>query len=169
MPMPRKDPKDYTHGTYTTYCIRKCRCQPCKDAANAYRAKYRNKNKAKIQAKQKRFYENNPGYTNSWRAANKEIVLGYWASRRLRVKLSKDDRLISAEYRKAIKNDFCHYCGKFSETMHDDHYFPLAKGGTDHWWNLVRTCAHCNLTKSNTCGTRYKFKLVNGVTHVEEF
>lgn len=165
MPMPKKDPKDYRHGTYTTYCRRKCRCQLCKDAANVYRTKYRDTNRSAVQARQKRFYDNNPNYTNNWRRANREIVLGYWASRRLRVRLSKEDRSISAEYRKAIKSDPCYYCGYAFEIMHDDHFFPLAKGGTDHWWNLVRSCSNCNLTKSNRCGTR--FKLVKGVTQIQ--
>ena len=38
--------------------------------------------------------------------------------------------------------------------MHDgDTYFPIAKGGTDHWWNLVRSCGPCNRRKHAYCGT----------------
>lgn len=66
--------------------------------------------------------------------------------------LDKFDRALSVEYRKAIKSDPCFYCGAI-ETHHVDHYFPLAKGGTDHWYNLVRTCATCNLRKNAHCGT----------------
>ena len=36
-----------------------------------------------------------------------------------------------------------------------DHFFPLAKGGTDHWFNLVRACRSCNLRKRTMCGTAF--------------
>ena len=65
--------------------------------------------------------------------------------------MTDEDKIISLEYRKAIFNDLCFYCGEPGE--HDDHFFPLAKGGTDHWWNLVRACATCNTRKHTHCGT----------------
>lgn len=64
------------------------------------------------------------------------------------------DRLLSAFYRQAIRNDPCYYCGS-SVTDHTDHFFPLAKGGTDHWFNLVRACRSCNFSKRTTCGTAF--------------
>jgi 5-methylcytosine-specific restriction endonuclease McrA len=64
------------------------------------------------------------------------------------------DRFLSAEYRKAIRNDPCFYCGD-TETHHVDHFFPIAKGGTDAWANLVRACADCNLSKYTACGTAF--------------
>jgi 5-methylcytosine-specific restriction endonuclease McrA len=78
------------------------------------------------------------------------------ARRRQRVVLDMDeaDRLLSAEYRKAIRNDPCFYCGS-AETHHVDHYFPLAKGGTDAWFNLRAACRDCNLSKFTTCGTAF--------------
>jgi Restriction endonuclease len=56
------------------------------------------------------------------------------------------DRLLSVEYRKAIKDDPCTYCSSPGE--HDDHVIPLSKAGTDHWHNIVRACERCNLAKS---------------------
>lgn len=69
------------------------------------------------------------------------------ARRRTAKKLSADEREVSTAYRRAIAADPCFYCGSKSTEMHDDHKLPLAKGGTDHWWNLARACAACNLSK----------------------
>jgi Restriction endonuclease len=56
------------------------------------------------------------------------------------------DKMLSVEYRRAIANDPCVYCGASGE--HDDHVVPLSKAGTDHWHNIVRACERCNLAKS---------------------
>lgn len=69
--------------------------------------------------------------------------------------MSRKDRVISVDYRAAIAGDACAYCGRRIETMHVDHYFPVAKGGTDHWWNLVQSCQPCNSAKWAYCGTRF--------------
>ena len=68
---------------------------------------------------------------------------------RLTVHMDETDRLLSVEWRKAIANDPCAYCNQHSTEMHDDHVVPLARGGTDHWWNLVRACAPCNWAKAD--------------------
>ena len=70
------------------------------------------------------------------------------------VDMDDTDRLLSVLYRSAIKNDPCYYCGS-PDTDHVDHFFPLAKGGTDHFWNLVRACQRDNLSKHTQCGTAY--------------
>lgn len=70
--------------------------------------------------------------------------------------LTGDDADISGAYRKAIKADPCAYCG--GPAKHTDHVFPVAKGGTDHWWNLVRACEGCNKSKAAHCGTWFKLK-----------
>lgn len=56
------------------------------------------------------------------------------------------DRLLSVEYRKAIVHDPCVYCG--APGGHNDHVHPIVRGGTDHWWNLQRTCQRCNHRKA---------------------
>lgn len=78
------------------------------------------------------------------------------ARRRQRATHGMDDldRWLSAEYRKAIADDPCFYCGD-PETHHVDHFFPIAKGGTDVWFNLVAACRDCNLSKFTTCGTAF--------------
>jgi 5-methylcytosine-specific restriction endonuclease McrA len=67
--------------------------------------------------------------------------------------------MLSVGRRLAIRNDPCFYCGS-PETAHVDHYFPLAKGGSDRWVNLVRTCGPCNNAKYTMCGTA--FRLLTG-------
>lgn len=85
--------------------------------------------------------------------ANREEYYAKTHRRRQRVEADMDalDKALSADYRRAIADDPCSYCGERSDSV--DHFFPLAKGGTDHWWNLVRACETCNKSKSARCGT----------------
>lgn len=64
------------------------------------------------------------------------------------------DKELSRDYREAIKNDPCFYCGKPGEQY--DHYVSLINGGTDHWWNLVRACSACNWTKNRRNGDEFQ-------------
>lgn len=103
----------------------------------------------------KRWREENPDYDRKWRKANPEKMRTYRAIRRARKlgNLDEWDRELSAARRLAIKDDPCYYCGQRTETMHDEHYLPLSKGGTDEWFNLVRACSTCNQSKYTKCGT----------------
>lgn len=65
--------------------------------------------------------------------------------------MTVEDMDISASYRKAISRDHCTYCGSQGEET--DHIFPVVLGGTDHWWNLARSCVLCNRRKGGHCGT----------------
>ena len=82
-----------------------------------------------------------------YRRANLEAHRAVHARRKVRASVGMDaiDRLLAVEYRKAITGDPCRYCGAPGE--HDDHKLPLARGGTDHFWNLHRTCRECNQRK----------------------
>jgi HNH endonuclease len=88
--------------------------------------------------------------------AHPEVHRAVLSRRKVRAQASMDalDRELSVAYRKAIATDPCYYCGA-DETQHDDHYVPLANGGTDHWWNLVRACAPCNFTKHTMSGDEF--------------
>jgi hypothetical protein len=72
------------------------------------------------------------------------------------------DRALSASYRVAIRTDPCFYCGAPpSATDETDHFFPLSKGGTDHFHNLVRSCRKCNRGargKGTMCGTAFMLR-----------
>lgn len=90
------------------------------------------------------------------------------ARRRQRIKaaMTAEDRRLSRSYRVATRRDSCFYCGKPPPPVksHElDHFFPLGKGGTDAWVNLVRSCLACNrgpAGKLSKCGTA--FMLRNG-------
>ncbi len=101
--------------------------------------------------RQQRHRQNNPEH---FRAKSRAMQ----SRRRARaaVRMSAEDRMLSVSYRKAIAADPCRYCAAPGEQ--DDHFYPLALGGTDHWWNLVRACAHCNLSKSARCGTWFMLR-----------
>lgn len=121
---------------------------------SGYSARYREQNRDAMRSRNAAFYAANP----EWNAAKH-------ARRRARVDANMDtkDRALSVERRRAIKNDPCFYCGERSEVMHDDHVRPLAKGGTDHWWNLVRACASCNHRK----GTKSADQFLNELAGME--
>ena len=109
------------------------------------------------------YAEEHRAYARAWNAANPEARQAMHARRRRRLDAEMDDldRMLSVLYRIAIRNDACYYCGS-PVTDHVDHYFPLAKGGTDHWWNLVRSCRADNLSKQVMCGTKYLLLLSGG-------
>jgi hypothetical protein len=113
--------------------------------------------KERRRAQGRDYYARNPekrrAATARWRSMHPEFSSARNARRRARIRLPREDRRISLEYRAAIRNDPCFYCGGIAE--HTDHYFPLVKGGTDHWFNLVRACQDCNLSKHARCGTAF--------------
>jgi 5-methylcytosine-specific restriction endonuclease McrA len=96
-----------------------------------------------------------------WMRAHPEEKRAYKARRRYQARhgLNSEDLARSIEYRKVIANDSCFYCGAPGE--HDDHFFPLAKGGTDTWFNLVRACRLCNQHKHDRCGTWFLLRRSN--------
>lgn len=71
-------------------------------------------------------------------------------------RLPLEDRRIATAYRSAIKGDPCLYCGATASAA--DHYFPVARGGTDHWFNLKAACTTCNSTKNAKCGTAFALR-----------
>lgn len=111
-----------------------------------YQHRYRRENREAVLARERRYKRDHPEYDQA--ALHR---------RRMRVeagKLDAVDRMLSRFYRRAIKGDSCYYCGS-PVTDHVDHYFALAKGGSDRWFNLVRACRKCNLRKRTRCGTAF--------------
>lgn len=43
----------------------------------------------------------------------------------------------------------CVYCGSIQGPFHNDHLFPVSRGGSNDVSNLVIACASCNLSKSD--------------------
>lgn len=127
---------------------------PMKSKQSDARREYREQNADRLREQRRESYR--VGYADhpeTWHAARS------LRRQRSAVGLDETDRALSRAYRRAIRNDSCFYCGAtVPGDMHVDHFFPLAKGGTDHWWNLVRSCGLCNRRKRATCGTRFLLK-----------
>jgi hypothetical protein len=102
------------------------------------------------------YAEEHRAAASAWNAANREARFAAEGRRRLAADAGMDDidRMLSVCYRLAILHDPCFYCGSLV-TDHVDHFFPLAKGGTDRWFNLVRACGPCNNAKYTMCGTAF--------------
>lgn len=90
-------------------------------------------------------------------AENPEPFKARVTLRRTRSDLDEAEREISLGYRLAIADDPCRYCGS-TEAIEVDHVFPLALGGTDHWWNLAPACRSCNRRKHAHCGTWWNLR-----------
>lgn len=62
--------------------------------------------------------------------------------------VSKKDRQDATAYMIIIKDSPCYYCGKNEGVFHIDHVQPLAREGSNLWYNLVNACDACNLSKN---------------------
>lgn len=54
----------------------------------------------------------------------------------------------SVEWRRALLNDPCVYCGDTAVGL--DHIVPSSRGGSDHWTNRAPACRDCDQIKGNT-------------------
>lgn len=145
------------------------RCVPCQAAFR--KAEDRKRNKDRTVSGERKVYDkryredsretiqaNNRKYKRAHPEADQAAI--HRRRQRIEVRMVDLDRLLSRLYRLAIRNDPCFYCGS-AETHEVDHFFPLSKGGTDHWWNLVRSCRPCNRGpsgKQKTCGTAFMLR-----------
>jgi len=52
----------------------------------------------------------------------------------------------------------CQWCGKHIGLYHAtvDHVFPVSRGGTNTWRNVVAACKVCNTHKGNMTGPEYE-------------
>ena len=127
-----------------------------KEHKAARMAAWEESNKEKRAAYKEEHKEERAAYRAAWKKANPEKVRADKHQRRVwvKVRMTKEDRALSIDYRKAISHDMCFYC-KVAPGAHDDHYVSLVNGGTNHWWNLVRACAHCNFSKGSQNGDEF--------------
>jgi hypothetical protein len=150
------------------YCPGECR----RLALNARQAAWRDANPDKVQQYYATSAPTHQAYlqqhaqeislkAKEWKQDNRkrwrDYKNRYMRSRRASLRMCREDRELSVAYRQAIRNDPCLYCGGPGEE--DDHYFPVAKGGTDHWYNLVRSCLPCNRSKAAHCGTWFRLRM----------
>ncbi|MDP2785759.1 MAG: HNH endonuclease signature motif containing protein [Sulfurimicrobium sp.] len=59
---------------------------------------------------------------------------------------STPSSILSENQQLFLMGDICAYCGA-TGALHWEHIVPLSAGGPDNIDNMVRACAHCNLTK----------------------
>lgn len=151
------------HGGHSRHCDT-CRPAHREELARGKRAEYEASGRSKEW--RRRWAAANPEQAREsarrYRQANPEKDAAALHRRRMRLeagRLDAVDRLLSSLYRRAIRNDSCFYCGT-SDTQCVDHYFAIAKGGSDRWFNLYRACRKCNLSKGTKCGTA--FSLLTG-------
>jgi len=127
------------------------------EAARAEARRYRARYPEKVRERQQSYYliwREDPenmrrmrDRVRAWKRQNPVAVKASIQRRRGNASRGMDatDRILSVEYRKALARDACAYCGAPGE--HTDHMTPIARNGTDHWWNLQRTCQRCNHRK----------------------
>lgn len=157
----------------------KFRAARCKECLREWAVRYRRENRDRVRSNEEASRRRSAASRKRWRDAhyqrNKEQIRARVRARyvalyplqpelwlaanarrkhRLKVDMDKLDRSLSVAYRRAIRPDPCTYCSRRATgDMHVDHFFPLAKGGTDHWWNLAQSCGSCNRHKHDKCGT----------------
>lgn len=107
-----------------------------RDRYNAYARKDYEKHTEKRKAKVRERYVEIP-----WE------LQAYQGRYRSGKSMSDKDIAKSVAYRAAHANDPCFYCKEHKDEMQYDHVYPIALGGTDHWFNLVRACKSCNMAK----------------------
>jgi phage FluMu protein Com len=93
-----------------------------------------------------------------WARENPGLRSAARMRRRMRAEegLTDLERLLSLARCIEMTGDPCFYCGAPSEEV--EHYFPLCKGGTDAWANILPACAACNHGvggKHSMCGTAF--------------
>lgn len=84
--------------------------------------------------------------TKRWSAANPLVAIASNATRRARRSAAGRLDKRTAYLVLASANGRCAYCGA-TERLTLDHIDALARGGTNHWSNLVAVCARCNQRK----------------------
>lgn len=146
------------------------RCEPCRDVYWTEHTRQRNKERTESGQRKKydaRYREGNRESIREgnrrYKAAHPETDQSAIHRRRMRMSVDMDDtdRLLSRLYRRAIKGDPCFYCDT-ADAHEVDHFFPLSKGGTDHWWNLISCCRKCNRGvggKAQACGTAFMLRI----------
>jgi hypothetical protein len=73
--------------------------------------------------------------------------------------LTELDQLLSLARCIEMTGDPCFYCGAPGEEV--EHYFPIVKGGTDAWQNILPSCVACNHGvggKHFMCGTAFMLR-----------
>lgn len=145
-------------------------CKTCQK--DKYR-QYYERNKERIDAKNKQWARENPGLileaskrwqkahrshmtanTRRWRAQNPEASRRINQKRRAYKKSNGTFLVLKKEMLKLVTSPCC-LCGA-KGNIHIDHIIPLSRGGRHAIGNLQPLCASCNLSKSNKFLVEFK-------------
>jgi len=130
-----------------------------KEAVKEVNKAWREANRETLLENKRNYYqatrEERDAYTKQYNKLHPESKKTTKAMRRTGVVLSDLSRAKTQHYKAKIKDDPCYYCDKKIENMTDDHYYALARGGTDHWFNIVRSCHNCNSRKSSRLASEF--------------
>lgn len=116
--------------------------------------KYRDVNKDKIKLQKQIYGQNNRAdsrrRTQQRRARQKQL----------------ETTLTEEEWQKILDDHFhcCHYCGRKSDSLQQEHKIPVSKGGGYTAQNIVPACKKCNNEKYNK---NYKKFAKNGVNRLQ--
>lgn len=125
----------------------------CKQCMTAYHQANKEVRIARVNAWQKANPEKTRANKTKWKRTHTDAVNAGTMRRRYCLQMTEASKVKTAKWRAAHRTDDCFYCGKLGEQW--DHVFPLSKGGTDHWFNLVRACVKCNQKKSNKLASQW--------------
>jgi 5-methylcytosine-specific restriction endonuclease McrA len=165
------------HGKRWTFVKHKCRCEACVTANAAYMIAYREKNKAKILAKEQKRYQREKAKIIArmgvYYGDNKEVIL-----ERQKTALALARRLKNQKTREARKlgcfvevvdplivherGGPCGICGKFIVGDYQmDHVWPLSRGGLHSYRNVQLVHPKCNAHKHDRLPTIQELERVD--------
>lgn len=134
-----------------------------KEYSRKYGKEYREKNKGYFQRYNKAYYiENKERILRQVRLYQEENPHKYSEFRQRRRAREKKvlHTLTSEEWNRAkvYFNNSCSYCGmtekehikEFNETLHQEHFIPLSRGGGYTHSNIIPACKVCNSSKYNS-------------------
>ena len=123
-----------------------------KDKIREYKRLYYSDNKDKFKEYKHLYYEKNKGKLkeeyHQYRKMNPEVTRR--SSQRHRARKKKlPDTLTKDEWQNIVDQHFdrCHYCGKKTNDLHQEHKIPVSKGGGYTKDNIVPACKSCNSSK----------------------
>lgn len=114
--------------------------------------RYQEKNKEKFLESKRRYREANKEKISEsgrrYREANKDKYRA-WKCSRYAKKQELPATLTADEWREILDRHFgrCHYCGKKTEELEQEHMKPVSKGGGYTKENIVPACRSCNGSK----------------------
>lgn len=120
--------------------------------------KYREKHREEHAQRNKIYRENNREYVRQymrkWREKNREK----WREQKRKDEQTRRARKVKAadgftedDWKTVLKyfNHSCAYCGKTIDSLTQDHFIPVAKGGGYVKENIIPSCMHCNQSKGD--------------------